>query len=44
MISLNKDFEHIFAICVDANVCMFERTHERGNRLCVLRSLHGLSG
>jgi len=23
---------------------MFERTHERGNRLCVLRSLHGLPG
>jgi len=23
---------------------MLEGTHERGNRLCVLRSLHGLSG
>ena len=42
--SLNKGlFEHIFEY-VDANMCVFKRTQGRGNRLCVLRSLHGLPG
>jgi len=36
-----RSFKHL-CICVNANVCVFERTHE--SRLCVLHSLHGLPG
>jgi len=35
---------HIFAFVLMANVCVLERTHERCNRLCVLRFLHGFPG
>jgi len=37
-------FKYIFVICVNANVCTLERIHEKSNRLCVLRSLHGFLG
>jgi len=39
-----KGFWTHLRICVNANVCMLERVHVRGNWLCVLRSLHGLPG
>jgi len=35
-------FKAHLRICVDANVCVFERAHE--SRLCVLCSLQGLPG
>jgi len=37
-----KGFQTHLRICVNENVCVFERTHE--SRLCVLRSLPGLPG
>jgi len=37
-------FKHNLLFVLNANVCTLERTHERGNRLCVLHSLHGLPG
>jgi len=36
-----KPTASLLDIC--ANVCMLERTHEKDNQLCVLRSLHSLS-
>jgi len=42
-VSVNKGLTHL-RICVNANVCIIGRTHERGNRLRVLRSLPGLPG
>jgi len=45
-ISLNKGVLNTSRICINAIVCMFEspRTHDRVNRLCVLRSFHDLLG
>jgi len=37
-------FQTHLGICTNANLCMFESSHERGNRLCVLRSLYSLPG
>jgi len=43
-ISSNKGVLSTSYICVNANVDTLERTHDRGTRLCVLRSLHGFPG
>jgi len=42
--SLKKGLLNTLRICVNANVCMFERSHERANRRCVLHSSNGLPG
>jgi len=36
------DFKHIIAFVLMQMCAYVQRTQERGNRLCVLHSLHGL--
>ena len=44
MLFFNKRFLNTSSHYANEKLCMFDGTRERSNRLCVLRSLHGLPG